>query len=170
MNTNYGTLPILKQHSKNLEEALKGIEHGTFLSFEDLNTMAGIDVVKYRSVMESVKKTLLRDYNRLLINVRGKGYQVARPEQYSTVVDHGIKGIGRRIRGCKKIIEKVEWQKLDLDQTKKALESAGKTQVLSVVFKTTSVKKLSQNVDWGKLPSEESVVAFLLDRSKEAKI
>ena len=169
MNTGLGTLPILKQHSKMLEDALKEIPPGTFLSWEDLNQMANINLAKYRSVLESVKKTLLRDYNRLLISVRSKGYQVAKPEEYATIVDHGIKGIGRKIKGCKRIIERIEWQKLDHDQTQKALETAGKTQVLSVVFKTTTVAKLAKNVDWGKLPSEESVVAFLLDRSKKDK-
>jgi hypothetical protein len=160
-------VPILKQHVKLLENALKDSEHGTFYTFEELSEMARIDITRYRSVLESVKKAMLRDYNRLLISVRGKGYQVARPEQYSAVVNGSIKGIGRKVKGCKKIIEKIEWQKLDSDETQVAIDVAGKVAVLNVVMKTATLKELSKKVDWGRLPSEEAVVAFLIDRTSK---
>lgn len=168
-----GDLPILKHNVRLLETALKDLEPGTFLSYDELNKFADIDVRKYRSVLESVKRSLLRDYGRLLVNARNRGFQIARPEEFSTVVNANLKGIGRKIRSNKRIIEKVEWQKLDRNQTQDALETAGKLSMLSVTFKATDKKQIANKIDWAKLPSEESVISFLLARaqieSKEAK-
>jgi fructose-1-phosphate kinase PfkB-like protein len=89
-----GQMPNLKLAAQALEQALAEQEYGTTISFDELNEMAGLDVRQYRSVLEAVKRSLMRHHNRVLINLRGRGYQIAQQNQYRTVASSYRKNAG----------------------------------------------------------------------------
>lgn len=72
-------LPNTKAAARTLEEHLKLQEYGTFIPFEEMKKIIGFEIRKYRYVLEAVKRALLRHHNRVLLSVRGKGYEIGTP-------------------------------------------------------------------------------------------
>lgn len=123
----------LKPQKTALEMFLKDKEVGTFFSFSDLSKACGVDVLKYRDVIESAKKRLIRHHKKVLVNIRGLGYKLALSDE---TLEEGATYRNKAHRSAKKsvsIIETIDLSKMpETDRNKVILEKAKSCAIVEV--------------------------------------
>jgi hypothetical protein len=160
-----GNLPNLKQSVFVLEQALKDRDFGETFTFDQLDKMADLDVRKYRSVLESVKKSMLKHHGKLFINLRGIGYRICKPGEYHVAAGSYRRKAGRSLKKGSEILSVADLSAMSEEDKIRTIKEAGKNQLLLIATKIASKEKLSSKIDYSRPPSEESIIKFLLDKS-----
>jgi len=160
-----GNLPNLKQSATVLEQALKDRNVGETFTFDQLNAMSNIDVRKYRSVLESVKKAMLKHHGKLLTNLRGIGYRICQPGEFHVAAGNYRKKAGKSLKKGSEILSVADLSAMSDEDRIRTVREAGKNQLLLIATKIASKEKISSKIDYSRPPSEESVIRFLLDKS-----
>lgn len=164
MEQNVGNLPNLRQATQALETALKDHDYGETFSFDQLDNMAGLDVRKYRSVVESVKKSLLRHHGKLLVNLRGLGYQICQPGNFHVVSGSYRNKAGKCYRKAQSIIKVANYDLMSEEDRQKTIKEAGKVHWLVSANALASKEKKGRQIDYSRPPSEEAILKFLMDK------
>jgi hypothetical protein len=79
------SLPNRRLSTTQVINALKNKSYGDTFTFDELSTYAGLDVREYRSVITGARNYLLKHHGKLLTNLRGVGYRISKPGEFSTV-------------------------------------------------------------------------------------
>lgn len=173
MNQNYSSYPIttnLRHASRALEDFLKIQNYGFFVDFKTLNSIAGVDIStnKYRYVLEAAKRALLRHHDRVLISVRGRGYEIGTTEKCVAQSASYRKKSYKAAKTAYQITETIDLSKIDQTERIKVLNEQCKAGALLVMYKASENKLLNDKKGPILLgaPTETEVVKMLLDKSK----
>ncbi len=164
------TLPNSKKSSKDLEDYMKRLDYGEFVSFEKLTEIAELDVQgKYRYVLESAKRALLRHHDRVLISKRGEGYVIGTPETIVAESSSRRKKAYNQVRGSVEIVKTIDMSKLSHEEQQKVVHEQKKNHFLLVSYRATENKLLNDPTDKVQLGdiSETTIVKTLLERAEK---
>jgi hypothetical protein len=154
---------------KALENYLKTLSYESFVSFEQLNKIAGVDITtpKFRYILEAARRSLISHHDRVLVNVRGQGYQIANLQQTMAASSGYRKRSYNSAKKAFEITKTVDLNTLSDDQKHALLKEQEKSACLLVVYRATENKLLNAGDEKVQInsPSETSVVKMLLDRS-----
>ena len=153
-----------------LESYLKRKDYGDFVSYEEMSNVVGIDIrdYKYRYILESAKRALLRHHDKVLINIRGKGYEIGTAPTIITESSSRRKRAFNTVKGGYEIVQTVDLSKLSYKEKDRAINEQAKNALLLVCYKATENKLLNDPEERIILsqPTETSIIKMLLDRSK----
>jgi len=160
----------LKPAIKALENHIKSQPYGTFISFKELKLISGVDIqdYKYRYILETAKRTLLRHHDRVLISIRGKGYEIG---ETSAVIAESAGYRKKSYNAAKKafqIIKTIDLSTLQEAEKIKVINEQCKGGLLLVAYKATENQLLNNPEDGLKLaqPTENSIIKILLERAQ----
>jgi hypothetical protein len=170
----YPVTTNLRYASKALEDYLKLKEYGTFIDFETLNEIAGIDIssAKYRYVLEAAKRALLRHHDRVLISVRGKGYEIGTTEKCVVQSASYRKRSYKAAKTAFQITGTIDLSKVSPEEQIKILNEQCKAGALLVMYKASENKLINDKKEPVLLgaPTETEIVKMLLDKSKNKEL
>ena len=166
MNEHFKSRPAVQA----LETHLKSLPYGTFVSYEDLNKIAGVDLQspKFRYVLESAKRILLKHHDKVMINIRGKGYEVGTPPGIMAESAARRKRAFNTVKNGFRIVNTIDLSQLNEADRNKAIKEQAKNGLLLVCYKATENKLLNdptENVPIAE-PTETQIVKMLLDKTK----
>jgi hypothetical protein len=167
----YPVATNLRHAAKALEDDLKVRDYGSFVDFKTLNTIAGVDIStpKYRYVLEAAKRALLRHHDRVLVSVRGKGYEIATTPQCIAASAGYRKRSYRAAKTSFEIVNTVDLSKVSDAERDKIVSEQCKAGALLVTYKACENKLLnSPGPRVLNAPTETDVVKLLLDISKKS--
>ena len=154
---------------KALENFLKELNYETFVSYDQLNKVAGIDITssKFRYVLEAARRSLINHHDRVLVNVRGQGYQIANLQQTMAASSGYRKRSYNSAKKAFEITKTVDLSTLSDDQKLALLKEQEKSACLLVVYRATENKLLNSGDEKIQInsPSETAIVKMLLDKS-----
>ena len=136
---------------RQLEHALKDLPYGTRLSFQELSTMAGVDILENRSIVACVNRHLVKHHNCCLVSVRAYGYMVSKPRQAGFNLPYAQGRDGYLI--------------LDVMQIEEKPGEKGK-QALLVVYRDLDKNKEEDAAIRKAAPLDTSVIEILKTRKK----
>jgi hypothetical protein len=170
MFQNYPITTSLRHATRALEDFLKHQEYGFFVDFKKLNAIAGVDIStpKYRYVLEAAKRNLLRHHDRVLISVRGKGYEIGITDKCLAQSTAYRKRSYKAAKTAFQITGTIDLSKIDPAEQAKILNEQCKAGALLVMYKATENKLINDNKAPLLLgsPTETEVVKMLLDKAK----
>lgn len=128
-----------------LTDQLKDKPHGTFFSFEDLEKIAGEDVrtPKGRGILVTTSRRLIKYYERVLVNVRGKGYKIALHNEVSRIAFDDRKIAKRKINRAGEKLNTVDLSNLNSTELDAFLREQAKNSILTNVNKALDSKQIS---------------------------
>jgi hypothetical protein len=154
-----------------LESFLKNLSYGDYITFPKLKEVSGVDIQnsKYRYILETAKRRLLRHHQRVLISVRGKGYQIGTPD---AVIIESASYRKRSYNSAKKayrIVSTVDLSKLSEEEKLRTINEQCKSGLLLVAYKATENKVLNNSKDHVRIPEmeESSLVRMLIEKSQK---
>lgn len=116
---------------------------GTRVTFEDMEKVAG-----GRGNMQTIRVRLIADHGKVLLNIRGVGYEVG---EDATVVEVTAakfrQGIGGMSRRHKKVLKTIDPTKLDDSKRKEYWQSFAVAGTLSHILSHSGTKKIENMVD-----------------------
>lgn len=161
----------LKPAIKAIENHLKTLPYGSFISFEDLKKISGVDIqnYKYRYILETAKRALLKHHDRVLISIRGKGYEIGKTEG---VMAESASYRKRSYNAAKKafqIIKTIDITSIPESERISVINEQCKSGLLLVAYKASENQLINSPEEKFKLeqPTESSIVRLLLDRAKK---
>lgn len=82
-------------------EVVMTMSYGDVISHSEISKVIGepYGIPKYNSIIQKAKKILLNDYGRMLESIRGNGYRVVQPDNYT---DHSLRHFKRSFNEAKK--------------------------------------------------------------------
>lgn len=160
----------LRHASKALEDFLKLKEYGTFIDFKTLNSIAGVDIssYKYRYVLEAAKRSLIRHHDRVLISVRGKGYEIGTTEKCLAQSASYRKKSFKSAKTAFQITGTIDISRASQEEQLKILNEQCKAGALLVMYKASENKLINNKQEpiVIEAPTETEIVKMLLDKSK----
>lgn len=156
----------LRPSAKALEDAIKNKDYGVFISFEELNSIAGVDITqpKYRYLLEAARKALMSHHDRVLVSVRGKGYQVADLNHCLAASSSYRKRSFKAAKTAMNVIKTINLVGLSESDKKACLNEQAKSAALIVVYNATenrAVVEQGPNTEIQQ-PTEASILKLLL--------
>jgi hypothetical protein len=167
--TGYPIATNLKHAAKALEDFLKVRDYGTFVDFDTLKAVAGVDIStpKYRYVLEAAKRTLLKHHDRVLVSVRGKGYEIATTPQCVAASASYRKRSYNAAKTSFEIVNTIDLTKVSETERNKIISEQCKAGALLVTYKACENKILnSPGPRILNAPTETDIVKLLLDKTK----
>lgn len=162
----------LKPATKALEAFIKSLDYGDQITFKKLKEVAGLDIqnVKYRHILETAKRNLLKHHARVLISLRGIGYEIGTP---NSIIAESSSYRKRSFNSAKKayqIVKTIDLNKLSETERTKAINEQCKSGLLLVSYRASENKLICDEKEGLKLrePTETSIVKILLNKAEAA--
>jgi hypothetical protein len=159
------------RHAANaIRDYLKAQSYGTFVAFQTLNDIAGVNVrsPKFRYILDYAKRDLLRHHDRVLVSVRGEGYEIATTTQCVSASSSYRKRSYKAAKTAFAITRTIDLSKLSDAERNRVVTEQCKAGALLVTYSACE-NKLLNGPDSPKLitaPTETEIVRMLLDKSK----
>jgi hypothetical protein len=150
-------------------EALSQRQHGTLVTYHEFRLMLFEDPQgkRCRSAILRAGKRLLREQQKLLVNVRGKGYQLAMPNEHSAeskrVQQHGR----RRYRRALEIVVNAEMEKLSPQERQQVDEQANRMRLILAAEKNIAKATVLPSSGDIVIPSGKRLAALLTESAKD---
>lgn len=148
------------------------LEHGTLLTYADLRRLIFENPQKQRgrAAILQARKRLLRDAHKLLVNIRDKGYQIARPNEHvgeSRRVDGYAR---RRVRWALAITANAEMEKLTPQERQQVEEQVNRLRLKLAIDKNMAKARISTS-EPGEIviPTGRRLAALLQEKPPEDK-
>lgn len=147
-----------------LENELKDAEYGKIYSYEELSSIAGVDVKKQRHILETTKRCLLRHHNRLLASLRGQGYSICEPNLFYTEARASRLRAQNSTKRAYEICRAVPLDKLTEEERKHLFNEEARNGCLLVTFKVLEKRELDDKTGSMAIPTDSEVIRALLDK------
>lgn len=142
-------------------QVLSNQEYGKYFSYEDLDRIANMS---FKVIAGSVKSQLLKNYNRLLVNVRNRGYQISKLDDVHVHSAHHRKKASNQFKKSLKICQYTDLNEMSESSKNKLFQEAAKSSAAMAVIKLTEKqsKLPSRQIC---LPSNEQIIAMFVNRT-----
>lgn len=160
------SLPNQRLSTTQVINALKDKTYGDTFTFDELSTYAGLDVREYRSVITGAKNYLLKHHGKLLVSLRGIGYRISKPGEFSTVAGSYRNKAGKDLKRGRMILSVADLSEMTDKEKEETCKESGKISWLITATKIASKEKLGKRINFVRPPSEQEIVQFLLNKSQ----
>jgi GH25 family lysozyme M1 (1,4-beta-N-acetylmuramidase) len=155
--------------SKALEDYLKVKPIGTFIGFPELCKVADVDILapNRRYILEAARRALLKHHDRVLVSVRGEGYQVADLNQTLSASAGYRKRSYKAAKSAFETVKTIDLSKLDEKEKYQVIKEQAKSACMLTIYKATENQAINDGT--GKVtisnPSEGDILRLLLQKS-----
>lgn len=159
----YTHLPTMKEMATRAFEHLQPLPHGAIVSYETLTHICQADatMLRTRTAILRAGRRLLHEHNKLLVNVKGRGYQVAAPSEHVGEAKRQTKAALRRHRRALSIVVHVEINGLLPEQLNDVLAAQTKNALLLGMTRNINRVRTLPAKQQVELPSGKRIIALL---------
>jgi len=142
-----GSLPILRQCARKLEMWIKDLPIETVITWDQIAEVSELPNIRkrYRHVLETAKRALLKHHGKILISVRNEGYLIGAPKH---IIEHTGKGRKRACNIARTNLKKlgtINRDKLSDQEIIQLCNEQVKNGMMVMVYKTTENKLLKSD-------------------------
>ncbi len=159
-------LPTMREMTDRAFARLTSCEFGQRLSYADLTAVCGADaqLTRTRAAVLRAGRQLLRDHQKLLVNVRNEGYAVARPEEHVAESQRQQRSASRKLRRSLASVIYVRLEGMTAEEVNKVLAEQTRCALkVGMDRRLTRVRKLPKRQDV-EVPSGRNIVEMMARR------
>lgn len=170
-DTTVGSLPILRQAARKLEMWIKDLELKTVITWEEVEKVSELPEIrtKYRHVLETAKRALLRHHGKVLISVRNEGYLVGAPKHIMEMSGKGRHRASNICRTNMKKLSTIDQEILSDQEIVQLCNEQVKNGMMVMVYKAHENKLLKSDTVKLNQVSEIDLMKQLLKCSENTK-
>lgn len=159
--------PTVKEMSGWIYDALKERPHGETVKYAELSAVLTVDAQSDRGnhAIQRAGRRLLDEQNRLLVNLRNVGYQIAEPNEHAAHAKRFSAAGRRRLVRAVAVATHVLWEKLTPDERTRVLAEQLKAGLALAFSRRISRRKTLPPREQCALPHGAALVRLLTKKT-----